>query len=119
MPTFIVLNQINRQGTATTNSATVPTNPPESLIATVLIDLANMENIATQVTLDAEVSSDSGATWTRIARGSWEGGQQTQKNFIVPQWRLIVEGLPNHAGKLLRGLLTNDPRFRIGLSVTV
>lgn len=119
MPTFTVLNQINRQGTATTDSATVPANPPESLIATVLIDLADMETIATQVSLDAEVSADSGATWTRIARGSWEGGPQAQKNNVVPQWRLIVEGLPNHADKLLRGVLTNAPRFRIGLSVTV
>lgn len=117
--TITVLNKQSRLGTATTNSATVPANPPESLIATILIDRADMENLTTQVTLDAEVSADSGTSWTRIARGTWEGGPQGQKNNVTPEWRLMVDQLPIHVGKLLRGVLTNSPRFQIGLSVKI
>ena len=119
MPTFTVLNQANRQGVTTTGSATIPASPPESLIATILIALADMEDLTMAVSLDAEVSADAGVNWVRIARGSWAGGPQDQKNNVTPQWRLLVDGLPNHANKLLRGVLTNSPKTPIGLSVTV
>lgn len=117
--TFTILNKQSRLGTAITGSATIPASPPELLIATVLIDRANMEDLSTVVSLDAEVSADGGANWVRIAGGNWEGGPQSQKNNVTPEWRILVEGLPNHAGKLLRGVLTNSPRFQVGLSVTV
>jgi hypothetical protein len=117
--TFTVLNKQNRQGATTTQSVTVPENPPDSFVATILIDLADMEDTATRISLAAQVSADSGTTWTNIGAGTWEGGPQDQKNGVTPQWRLIVGKLPDHVGRLLRGVLTVEPRTSVGLSVTV
>lgn len=119
MPTMTVLNKQSRLGTATTGTAAIPASPPELLIATILIDLADMEDLATHVELVAEVSGDNGSTWDNIGSATWDGGPQNPKGGATPAWRFTTDQLPKHAGKQLRGVLTNSPRIQIGLSVTV
>ena len=117
--TVTVLNKQQRSGESATGSVTVPPTPPASLIATILITLADMQDLAVRITLRAEVSSNAGTTWMTIGAGTWEGGPQDQKHGITPEWRLMIEGLQNHTGKLLRGVLGVEPQTSVGLSVTV
>ena len=88
-------------------------------IATILVDVEDMELVDSVLSLDIEASQDEGATWVRIGRGSWTGGPQTQKNSVTSEWRLMVDQLPRHRGRLLRGVLTLQPRRSVGLSMTV
>ena len=116
--TFTVLTKRNREGVDTSTDVTVPTNPPESVFATILIDLVDMENPATRISLAAQVSSDGGANWRSIASGTWEGGpQELGKHGEPPSWGLTVDRLPDHQGELIRALLNTEPRTSVGVSV--
>ena len=119
MPTFTVLNKQSRLGESTTGSVTIQPNPPQLLTATILISLVDMQDTATRVSLRAEVSSDGGTVWANIGASSWEGGPQDQKNNVTPAWNLYIDALPQHVGKLLRGVLAVDPRRSVGVSVTI
>ena len=117
--TFTVLNKQNREGSSTTTAVTIPTNPPEVLTVTILIDLADMEDLTTHVTLDVQVSTDNWVSQSTIGGGTWDGGPQNPKNGVTPTWSFTTDQLPKHTGKQVRGVLMNSPRFRVGLSVTV
>ncbi len=119
MATFTVLAQQNRQGTFTSSAVTIPASPPQRVTGTVLIDLVDMEDTATDITMSLWVSADGGGTWSSIGGCGWRGGPQDQKNNVTPSWSCTVDDLPAHAGKQARGEFSVQPRKRVGLSLTV
>ena len=119
MATFTILSKQNRLGTFTSSSLTIGADSPQRLTGRVLIDLADMEDTATQISMSLFVSADSGASWRSIGGCGWSGGPQDQKNGVTPTWSCTVDDLPAHAGKLVRGEFTVQPRTSVGLSITI
>ena len=118
MPTITVLAQQQRQGVYTSGAVVVSSNPPERLTGSVLISLADMEDLATEISMNLFVSADAGATWESIGGCGWFGGPQTQKNGAPLTWSCTVGNLRAHAGKRARGEFTVQPQKTVGLSIT-
>ena len=119
MATFTVLQKQSRDGAFTSPSVVIGANPPQRITGTVLIDLADMEDPATQVAMSVWVSADGGASWTSIGGCAWAGGPQTQKNDVIPAWECTIDDLPAHGGKRIRGEFSVQPRTSVGLSITI
>jgi len=107
-----------RQRNAGTYDGDLAISPTSQVNARMLMDVADQLDTTLTITMHSQKSTDGGATWSTLARGTWVGG--TQPDDGSPKGVPAMTYSGNQAGvNAVRSTVTINKRISWGAEVEV